>query len=547
MFLSSLYGTSVMVYTNIYTYFLSDIMPLELLFTGLFVWILYRHRVNKKTSEARTKKYLKVITVVWFLLLLGFIFMTQMAPTADQRDVYMGAAELLQGNYSKWMPSGIFYIYPFQSGIVLLYCPFILLFGVEKAYLAIAVWNAFCWYGTIRGLTALTKSWFGISTARLVYLLLLGFFPMWGYCTFVYGTLPGLFFAVTAFWFCRRFEKRRTWGSLAGAALCIGTAIIWKSNYIIFLIALCSLFLFQIIFRKNLRAFLGLFLVLFVGLFVTKGIPGIMTEITGQRTDQGMPAVAWIAMGLQEASTAPGWYNGYGLTLYAENNNQPEKVKEIAIKNIRESLENFKDNKEYTVEFFGKKIASIWNDPAFEGFTIVNTKDYEQSLSYWMKDILYDGGIENVLLLFYYNAMQSVIWAGMIIFLLLHRKKMKIWYMGLAITFLGGFLFHLFWEAKCQYTVVYYVLLFPYAAAGYHGLLEKMVAAGGIRFSVLRQRGSVRLAEILLLCIFLLALIPSQTLQSTIKLGGQEKEYIWYCLHETQWKSSDYVRYGDND
>jgi len=35
-----------------------------------------------------------------------------------------------------------------------------------------------------------------------------------------------------------------------------------------------------------------------------------------------------------------------------------------------------------------------------------------------------------------------------------------------GIIFIGGFLFHLVWEAKGQYTVCYFVLLIPYAWMG---------------------------------------------------------------------------------
>mgnify|MGYP006966568298 CR=1 FL=1 len=35
-----------------------------------------------------------------------------------------------------------------------------------------------------------------------------------------------------------------------------------------------------------------------------------------------------------------------------------------------------------------------------------------------------------------------------------------------GIVFIGGFLFHLVWEAKGQYSVVYFMLLLPYAYLG---------------------------------------------------------------------------------
>ena len=33
--------------------------------------------------------------------------------------------------------------------------------------------------------------------------------------------------------------------------------------------------------------------------------------------------------------------------------------------------------------------------------------------------------------------------------------------------FIGGFLFHMLWEAKCQYTTSYFILLIPYSMRGY--------------------------------------------------------------------------------
>lgn len=38
--------------------------------------------------------------------------------------------------------------------------------------------------------------------------------------------------------------------------------------------------------------------------------------------------------------------------------------------------------------------------------------------------------------------------------------------LALALIFIGGFVFHIFWEGKGQYTIPYFVLLFPYAVMG---------------------------------------------------------------------------------
>ena len=44
----------------------------------------------------------------------------------------------------------------------------------------------------------------------------------------------------------------------------------------------------------------------------------------------------------------------------------------------------------------------------------------------------------------------------------------------LIVTFVGGVLFHIMWEAKAQYTIAYFVLLVPLAINGFWKLIEKL-------------------------------------------------------------------------
>ncbi len=33
---------------------------------------------------------------------------------------------------------------------------------------------------------------------------------------------------------------------------------------------------------------------------------------------------------------------------------------------------------------------------------------------------------------------------------------------------------HIFWEAKCQYTIIYFIVLIPYAFAGYQECVRRL-------------------------------------------------------------------------
>lgn len=65
--------------------------------------------------------------------------------------------------------------------------------------------------------------------------------------------------------------------------------------------------------------------------------------------------------------------------------------------------------------------------------------------------------------------------AGVCFYLLFYRNNKKKGELLLGIAVVGGFLFHMFWEAKPQYTLPYFVLLLPYCAAGYSGMVQKML------------------------------------------------------------------------
>ena len=44
----------------------------------------------------------------------------------------------------------------------------------------------------------------------------------------------------------------------------------------------------------------------------------------------------------------------------------------------------------------------------------------------------------------------------------------------LPLTFIGGFIFHLFWEGKCQYTLPYFMLLLPLSIIGFYSMAKKL-------------------------------------------------------------------------
>ena len=68
------------------------------------------------------------------------------------------------------------------------------------------------------------------------------------------------------------------------------------------------------------------------------------------------------------------------------------------------------------------------------------------------------------------NIVQTLILFGTLLFMIINFKNTNYTQLVFAIIFIGGFMFHMIWEAKCQYTLTYFVLLIPYSIKGYINL-----------------------------------------------------------------------------
>lgn len=541
-----------MVYTDEHTYYIKD-FPI-LMCVGLLgvVGLLLFVGKNYHLEEKRWNILIKIVTFAWFILLFVIIKGTSLHMVYDQGKVYQGAAEFISGDFTRWQPYNYFYAYPYLNGMVLMEIPFLWLFGVENACLAMQYINIVFWYGTIVLLAKLAMKYYGKTVGRFTYFALLAFIPMWFYMTFVYGTIPGLFFGVLSFYLGKRYEDNKKWFVLLASLLSMAIAVAWKSNYQIFLIALMLILLLHFIQSKEKISLLGSAVALILLCFELTWISLFVHSITGESVEGNTPTITWVAMGLQESSIAPGWYNAYTENMYEEHHYDKEAISQASIESIKERMELFAKEPMYGVRFFFRKTASMWNNPSFQSFTIVTKRNTEGSLSYFWKDLLYDGGVKNVILRFIMDIMHSMTLFGMVLHVILNRKKQDFKLCVLKVTFIGGFLFHLVWEAMGQYALPYYILIIPFAVQGYEMLIQKVQTlfeketcmTGKVKAlkEASLHTGSGKRFLVLAVVILFISVANFELLNSTIKLRGEERDYIWYCQNETQWKSDNYYK-----
>lgn len=252
----------------------------------------------------------------------------------------------------------------------------------------------------------------------------------------------------------------------------------------------------------------------------------IYEKKAGNTLSSGVTAMSYLAMGMQEASRGCGWYNGFNIDTYDTAGMDTALANEISRLAIDVRLAYFLEHPGYTADFYLHKHLSQWADGTYAsrqatlatygGRSAFFKEVYEGSLS--------GGYIE------WCNAWQNVLYLGVLVFCIGSLKKRRksraaghmdgrtadrmaehtagytadqmaehttgctadrpgtdrlgadrlgadrlgadrlgtdrlYVYVGL-IAVLGGFLFHIFWEANSRYIFSYSLLLMPYCGAG---------------------------------------------------------------------------------
>ena len=187
--------------------------------------------------------------------------------------------------------------------------------------------------------------------------------------------------------------------------------------------------------------------------------------------------MSYFAMGMQEASRGCGWYNGFNIDTYDAAGMDSGIANEISRQAIQERLTYFREHLGYATDFYVRKHLSQWADGTYASRQA--TLATYGGRSEFFREV-YDGSLSSAYIE-WGNAWQNVLYLGTLLFSVneVHRKRKGTsmttpqgsgadslyLYVGL-IAVLGGFLFHILWEANSRYIFLYSLMLMPYCAAG---------------------------------------------------------------------------------
>lgn len=419
------------------------------------------------------KKFHRVLRIAGGLGILWILLM-QFRPISDQRLAYESAQALLRKDWSPWVPeafiygksvTGYAYTYPSQNGLILYFALAAALFGELGPYV-LQMLNVLLLIGGMLYLAGFYKAVSVAESREGMTLLLLAFLPFTFYITFVYGTIPGFFCASAAMYYVYCFLQTGKWRDFFIGAAGVCGAVLLKSNYLIVLTALLIYLVTGALFQKRLKLLAAavLLVLIYAG---SKGAVNLYLERTmGASVSEGIPMLAWVEMGLSESEKGPGWYNGYHVGVFSKNEANSEGTLAAVQEDLKDTLTFYKENPGEAVDFLVRKSETLWAEPAFQGLWIQEVKGGSPLIPGITGSLLEEGGILNRIFVVFFNYIQTLIYAGALLFLLLNMRRITWVQLMPGVIFIGGFLFHLVWEAKGQYSVCYFVLLIPYAAAG---------------------------------------------------------------------------------
>lgn len=145
---------------------------------------------------------------------------------------------------------------------------------------------------------------------------------------------------------------------------------------------------------------------------------------------------------------------------------------------IKERFQTFAKNPKYAVSFFGEKIITTWCEPTYQSIWSGPLISMNCSTTVEFLRNLYSGESVYELFASLMNILTVLLFGFSLVFVswnILHTNS-QILPLDLfsILFFLGGFLFHLFWETKSQYVYPYVVTLVPSAARGMNIFFESI-------------------------------------------------------------------------
>jgi hypothetical protein len=441
-----------------------------------FVGLLFLMLVLDKIEHWNERQLFRVLAVVYLIAGAYWILNISTTLRADAMWIQEGAQLSAAGDYSFLEIDHDIRNHPWQLGMVT-YERILGLFSKNAQLLFLVNLLAIIGINYFTYRMADMVFLHDHKTNLLTLLFSFGFLPQFFFLAFAYGLIPGFYCMMCGFYYQQRYFREQ---KIKYAVICVVmtvVATILKGNYVVGAIAMALLFLLHTLRERKIR-YLVIALIMMLAIQVSNPmIRAYYSMVSGEELNEGEPKLLYIAMGImpENRGIAPGWYCGYNDYTFGYANFDPDVASEMAKESIAESLAHYRNDPADAVDFFSKKIASVWCDPLFQSVWSGPREDANQPVRTQILESLYHGGMVEKIVRGYMKVFLLMILVLMVCYVF-DRRNRKYDFNYALLYLIGGFLLHIIWEGKSQYVYTYIFILLPgcaYEAVALHEWIQR--------------------------------------------------------------------------
>lgn len=426
--------------------------------------LLVAHKLLIKTRRIHL---MEMLCVLWVVAAVFWVWGTQMQPHIDFEMVSASAMEFAQNDFSIFDEDNYYHDCTYQLGITLMIEGIARLFPFADLVLLTQIINVGLVMLSVVVINSFSKE-LGISQKQqtATFLLYLLFLPMLLFCTYVYGTLPMMLMVVCAYLSYVRYIKYKKYWYGISCSVCLGIAAVLKPNAMIALAALCIVALLQALYKRDAHALLYVAMGAVLAIIVPRVVTWSYETRSGVEFRADMTMLSRLVMGLQDARMGPGWYNGY-IAKFASHVMPAEEARRINIQDLILRLKEFADDPAMFIRFMSGKCSSMWLEPTYStlwnGSYSVKTGPYNGLAIMLCREGMPLRELIEKYMDVFQQSMYVLICIGTGVQM---KKRCEPVHILLPVLVLGGFFYHMLFEAKSQYIFVYAFFLMPMAAQG---------------------------------------------------------------------------------
>lgn len=291
------------------------------------------------------------------------------------------------------------------------------------------------------------------TSTTLPIILILTCAPLLMLTTFIYGDIPSLGLSLFAVYYIMKYTQSKKIKHIVIAAILTAFAYMMRMNSLIFIIATVVYLILNLIkeFNKTEWKKSAINLIIIAIYLIISFVPANLVENYyfqkyNLDKNKGYPKASFILMAMEESWRGNGWYNE---PIAEPALHQKENIENEYKEKIKERVKYLSKNIKYTADFYTKKLASMWGENTYSAF--------------WNNNIGENKILKNAEnpVTFYQKVTLLLITSSSLIIIIQNRKKLSLEVIFLLTIFIGGFAFHILWEAKSRYIIPYIIALIP--------------------------------------------------------------------------------------